>query len=339
MFGPKEPDPQAILYPLFFGTNRQPVDRENLSKGYSGERDSRVNFGTCTVLVPKSHKIGRLGSPWWKQLLTLTPDGRLKLQWPSLKYLEDLAFWETIRREIAKREPKNRICVVYIHGYNVSFEEATLRAAQLGVDLKVTGVMSFFSWPSKGRFVGYHPDGASVEASEKELTAYLSELLGIVGNGCLHVIAHSMGNRALLRTMNDLLGRIANKNQLRFGQVFLAAADVDAKVFHDLANAYHALTKRTTLYVSSKDLALASSGIIADYPRAGFVPPVTIVQGIDTVEASAIDLSFLGHGYYADARNLLQDMHALLENDLAPERRFGLVAASANGLGYWRINR
>jgi hypothetical protein len=34
---------------------------------------------------------------------------------------------------------------VYIHGYNVSFEEAVIRAAQMGYDLKVEGVTALFS--------------------------------------------------------------------------------------------------------------------------------------------------------------------------------------------------
>jgi len=33
-----------------------------------------------------------------------------------------------------------------------------------------------------------------------------------------------------------------------------------------------------------KDKTLASSGILHDYPRAGFTPPVTTVDGIDTVD-------------------------------------------------------
>ena len=47
---------------------------------------------------------------------------------------------------------------------------------------------------------------------------------------------------------------------------------------------------RTTLYVSSKDRALASSGIVHDAPRAGYTPPVTIVDGIDTVPSACVDL-------------------------------------------------
>ena len=37
--------------------------------------------------------------------------------------------------------------LLYLHGYNTSFEEAAIRAAQIGFDLKVPGATAFFSWP------------------------------------------------------------------------------------------------------------------------------------------------------------------------------------------------
>jgi esterase/lipase superfamily enzyme len=43
---------------------------------------------------------------------------------------------------------------LYIHGYNVGFEEAAIRAAQLGCDLKAKSTM-FFSWPSRSKLQEY----------------------------------------------------------------------------------------------------------------------------------------------------------------------------------------
>jgi esterase/lipase superfamily enzyme len=228
------------------------------------------------------------------------------------------------------------VSVLYIHGYNVSFELAALRAAQLGADLKIDGIMSFFSWPSKGKFTGYPPDEASIEASEEPLTAYLAQLAGCLGDGALHIIAHSMGNRALLRSMKELLNRVESKQNLKLGQIFLAAPDVDARVFANLARVFKSLSERTTLYVSPKDKALASSGILHDYPRAGFTPPVTTVDGIDTVDTSSVDLSFLGHGYFAASRDVLEDMYTLLRHNLPPLDR-QLSQEVSDGHPYWSI--
>ena len=56
------------------------------------------------------------------------------------------------------------------------------------------------------------------------------------------------------------------------------------------------------------------------------------------MEASRIDPSLLGHGYYADARELLTDIHQLLHRDVPPEERMGLQKAKTEaGAPYWVI--
>lgn len=336
IFDKTDPEVQPVAYPLLFGTNRKAVDPNDPTRGYSGERDTETHLGTCTVIVPKSHRIGSLGSPWWKRLLTLTDD-RLQINWSTLREYRQKEYYNLIRSELDNSTETKPASVLYIHGFNTSFELAALRAAQLGVDLKVSGVMAFFSWPSKGRFTSYLADEASIDDSEEELTEYLLDLADSVGSGRLHIIAHSMGNRAFLRAMKELLRRAAAKTGTRFGQIFLAAPDVDASKFAKLAQACDSLATRTTLYVSSKDMALASSGILHEYARAGFVPPITILDGIDTIQAWSIDLSFLGHGYFADAWRLLQDMHVLLGKDTPPSKR-GLYQRIDNGRPYWVIS-
>jgi esterase/lipase superfamily enzyme len=337
MFQAKTPNEQAVAYPLCYGTNRRPVDPDDLKKGYSGERDDKVHYGTCTVIVPKSQDIGSLGSSWWQRLFSLKEHSQLELDWSTLRSWSEHNYWKRIREQIVT-DPSGA-CVLYIHGYNASFESAALRAAQIGVDLKVSGVMAFFSWPSKGTFRGYKPDEASVDGCEFALQEYLTSLLKIVGNRRVHIIAHSMGNRAFLRVTSDILLRITERRDVKIGQIFLAAPDVDADLFRKLAPACEKLSTRTTLYVSSRDLALASSGFISDYPRAGFTPPITIIPSIDTVETSNVDLSLLGHGYYADCRAVLQDMFVLIGRDAPPKRRFGLLERSIDGNTYWEIRR
>jgi esterase/lipase superfamily enzyme len=323
---------------LFFATTRKPIDASDISRGYSGERDDeQVHFGQCTVTVPRSHQIGSLGKPWWKELLTLSADGRLELQWSSLRALGEDAHWQAVRAQLGRAEDDGPVSLAFIHGYNVSFEEAALRAAQLGVDLKINGVMSFFSWASKGRFKGYAADVASVEAVEEELAAYLDRLAEMVGGGRLNVIAHSMGNRALSRSMQKVFSRLSDQTKLRFGQIILAAPDVDAGLFRRDSGVYHAVSKRTTLYTSEKDKALAYSGIIHDFPRAGYLPPITIVSGVDTVEASGVDLTFLGHGYFAEAISVLTDIHCLINKNMDPASRGLFARADEQGNKYWAL--
>jgi hypothetical protein len=58
------------------------------------------------------------------------------------------------------------------------------------------------------------------------------------------------------------------------------------------------------------------------------IPPVLVVPGTDTVNVSNVDLTILGHGYLSAARDLLHDIHNLINNGSPPEERFGLRRAS-----------
>lgn len=329
---PAKPKIADKEYQVWYGTNRRPVDPANASRGYSSERDTKVHYGTCRVFIPASHKIGSIGSGWWKRLFS-RHDDRLKLQ--DITELGD-AFWERLAQNL--RRSRKRTGIVFVHGYNVSFEEAALRAAQIGTDLSFKGAMAFFSWPSKGNLVGYGRDGQTIEASKDAIATFLVDFAEKSGARSVHVIAHSMGNRGVLGAINKIAQAAQGRTAVSFGQFILAAADVDADVFRNDCQPYLDFGRRTTLYVSGKDMAVEAASWLYDYPRVGFLPPVVVLPGIDTVAVTNIDLTLLGHGYIAQARDVLKDMHALISDDQSPDRRFGLrEARTPTGDIYWEI--
>ncbi|HYI39265.1 MAG TPA: alpha/beta hydrolase [Allosphingosinicella sp.] len=322
-------------YRIWFGTNRKPIDAADISKGFSGARGGRTRHGYCDVFVPKSHEIGSIGSSALRRLLRWSDD-RLKLR--QVAALEPEPYWAAVADQVAQIEPGKRHAVVFIHGYNVSFEEAAIRAAQIGFDLGV-GAMAFFSWPSKGLPTrrAYQSDGQTIGASEAAIADFLVDFARLSGAETVHVIVHSMGNQGVLRAMNGIFTDAERRGGCRFGQIILAAADVDSETFGRLADAYRRLSARTTLYVSKRDLALKASAWFADYPRVGLYPPVSVFDGIDTVSVSNIDLTLLGHGYVGEARDVLQDMHRLIF-DGAPPPRFGLKECrNDEGKAYWEV--
>src|SRR5262249_13315180 len=154
-------------------------------------------------------------------------------------------------------------------------------------------------------------------------------------NARINIIAHSMGNLGLLRALEaGFQSRVLAK--VKFGQIFLAAPDIDVKLFRQLAGVYTKCSDRTTLYISSIDKPLAMSRFIHDNQRTGYSPPVTIMEGIDTVEATNIDVGFMGHGYYAAAAPLLYDMATLIRDNIDPQKRVGLIPSkSEDGGQYW----
>jgi esterase/lipase superfamily enzyme len=326
------------LYTVWFGTNRKPTSSRKASETFSAERDEEIHYGTCEVYLPKGHRTGSVGTKWWKRL----PKLKFTSDWLEVRKVHQMMkddYWKSVREAVASFKKQERMALVFIHGFNVDFEEAAMRAAQMGFDLKIPGVVAFFSWPSKGNVKDYGPDGETIGGSEQYITKFLVDFSHFAGVERVHVLAHSMGNLGFLRAVERIVGRASRRSRVKFEQIVLAAPDVDRDLFTDLAPNCLKICKRTTLYMSEKDKALRSAGIIKDFPRAGFSPPPTILKGIDTIEVSGIDLTFLGHGYYAAARPFLNDLQSLLLSNLAPRRRSGLLSQKTpKGERYWVFN-
>jgi WD40 repeat protein/esterase/lipase superfamily enzyme len=308
---------EARRIPLWFGTNRTPVDSKDITRGFTSQRGSELLRGCCAVVIPSSHTVGSLGSSYLWQLLTGPDSPRLDRR--SLSVLPRDAFWTNLKTAVQGAAPGKRQAVVFIHGYRVSFEDAALHSAQIAADLGVPGVMAFYSWPSQGTYRGYIQDEAAIEGSERYLVQFLQELIQESGAEQVHLIAHSMGNRGLLRAMQRLRLLFPERAQPLFNQLILAAPDVDFDLFFDLAPQVYCppTAKRVTLYRSSRDKALASSGILHGYSRAGYSPPTGTATDVDTVEVTLVDLSFFGHSGFSGARPVLTDMFYVLSD---PER-------------------
>src|SRR5690242_7882870 len=182
------------------------------------------------------------------------------------------AYWNGIAVQLAELDADERGALIFVHGYNVSFEDAALRASQIGFDLSVKGAMAFFSWPSQGSTRGYPADEATIEASEGVIADFMTDFAERSGAGAVHIIAHSMGNRGVLRAVNRIAAKAQRRTGKPFGQVILAAADVDADVFRQLSAAYAEVASRTTLYVSKRDRAVEASRWLHKFARAGLMP-------------------------------------------------------------------
>jgi len=155
----------------------------------------------------------------------------------------------------------------------------------------------------------------------------------------VHLIAHSMGNRGLLRSLQRLAARAEDASRIKFEQLILAAPDVDRDVFIELAKLFDRRCKRATLYVSGHDLPVYVSDKLHSAPRAGYIPPYTVVSGIDTIEVPNFKLDLLGHSYFAQAEALLHDIFDLMQRDANPAQRQRIEPASDGSQAFWRLRR
>lgn len=333
--GVPPPDAAYVVYPVWFGTNRRLT-----SYGFSGERHDRTTFGRALVYVPEAHRFGEIGASFWRRLLRFDlRDDRLRLQ--GVERREREAFFAEINEamQTARDAGETPHALLFLHGFNVTFEDAAIRAAQLGVDLKVPGATAFFSWPSRGSVAAYPADEATIEASEPAITDFLVDFTARCGAEKIHVIAHSMGNRGLLRALQRIAANAQLRGRVKFGQIFLAAPDVDRDLFLDLARLYPEHAERATLYASDKDKAVHLSAKLHDAPRAGYFTPYTVTAGVDTVAVPSFDIDLLGHGYFAQAEALLHDIHDLMRHGEPPGQRQRIMPAAHEGLSFWKLRR
>jgi esterase/lipase superfamily enzyme len=308
----------GTCYPVWFGTDRKPIDARDPALGFGSEPDNRLHFGKRIVRIPLSHRPGELGSPLWRRLLTGVDD-RITVD-PATVLSAD-AFTRDVRAFLGTLDPADRNVLVFIHGFNTTFDNAAKRAAQLGFDLRVPGITAFYSWPSLGNITAYMGDLARMEASEQHLADFLVRTTTLVERGKVHLIAHSMGNRGLLNAMHRATTQAALRTGVKFGQIFLAAPDIDARSFARLASIYPQAAEHTTLYVADQDKALLALEWATAETRAGGAPPVLVLPGIDTVRVRGWSLFRLGHSYVAEDASVLRDIRTLLHWSEAPERR------------------
>lgn len=327
----KDPKNEPRLYEVWYATNRRPSEN-----GFSDQRDDTVHHGVCEVAIPRSHKFGSIGTAWYKRWIRLDfADDRIRVQ-TRRPFDGPDEFFAELQEGLADGTGKQ--VLFYLHGYNVTFDEAAIRAAQLFADLKIDGAAAFFSWPSKASTKHYFADVARIEESERAIAEFLTGLTTRLDGATVHIIAHSMANRGLARAIQRITAAASGATGVRFGQIILAAPDISVGLFQDLAAVYPKISQRTTMYVSARDRALGLSQFLQDAPRAGFTPPVTVVPDIDTIEVTDIDVTMLGHGYYAAAEAVLYDIDELLRHNEDPGKRLRL-RRGAEPARHWVIGQ
>lgn len=336
-----EPPKKYTIVSVFYGTDRN-VTGDPSPALYYGATRGAVRFGICQVSIPEDHRVGKLESPFIAKIPLLgrfrhvfeDPEKHVILL--SVEPKEKGVFLLEVKQKIEASD--KREAFVFIHGYNVTFEDSCRRTAQIASDLKFTGAPISYSWPSDGKTANYIKDETDIEWSTPNFEQFLLMVAETTGARTVHLIAHSMGNRALLNALASIVRRRGDPAGPLFNQIVLTAPDIDAGVFKNLALAVQKGAERTTLYASSNDVALNASKKIHGYPRAGEAGPnLTVVDGIDTVDVSAVDTSLIGHGYYADNRSVITDLFELLGLRKPPRDRFHLRERKRDGLTYWEF--
>jgi esterase/lipase superfamily enzyme len=238
-------------------------------------------------------------------------------------------------------ENGNNAVLVYVHGYNTSFDKAARRMGQMTYDLNWEGASFFYSWPSRAQAGLYFTDDTAADQSVRVMKEVLGDLGSLEGQPDIILIAHSMGTRVLSEALQQLVTE-GDAVTDRISTLILAAPDIDKQVFiNDIAPRLETMDRTAiTLYASAEDSALKASRAARGFTRMGDSSDgLVLVDGIEIVDATGAESDFFGHTYFGDNATIIDDIYDVVQNRLPADERPMLTPQPHPDGTYWTIQQ
>jgi len=315
---------------LFWGTNRG-IEGPDPERNFNNRR-SELQFGDIEVSVPHDRMPGSIPRPAALDFRGAR-DGIHMVLRPA-RALGPTGFDGALGGALADAEADDMF--VFIHGHAVTFAQAALQTAQLAVDLDMRNGATFFSWPNGHSVASYQVSQNGVDPSALALDRFLTAVIAEADGRRVHVIAHSMGARVLLRALERLSARGAFSEGPLLGEVIWASPDVDAEYFGQALRELPVMASGMTAYMSRHDRALQLSSLLGgQFQRAGqSIPLPSIAQVVVAVDTSDVS-SGIGHGDFA--AGALNDLKAIVWLSLPPQGRCILAVEQIDqDAQFWR---
>ena len=319
-----------VEMPVLYGTTRQrESDRTKNNQtlaAFSGELGQDLVLGRAIVTVPTERAPGTIPRPDTNLLITRVAfrneDPNRDFTIAAVDVLPRDEFVSEMRKQIAVSTRYKGQAFIFVHGYNVSFDDAIFRTAQIAHDIAFDGPVVTFSWPSRGGTWDYVHDINTAKGSREGLRALLETIAQDPSITAVNLVAHSMGNDPTIEVLREQAEIIARKGQtidFKLNEIVFAAPDVSRTVFERFTVRLASIVKGgVTLLASRNDLAMtASKRVASGLVRAGDVPKegIVIVPGVESIDVSEASTAFLStnHSSFADRENLVTDLRYLFE--------------------------
>lgn len=262
-----------------------------------------------------------------------------------------------LQAEIARRISiaRRKEVVLFVNGYNSSFEGAALTMGELCHFLGREFVCGIFTWPAGGQggiLFGYEVDQESAEYATEDLVKAIRIIAGTPGVERLHLLAHSRGAATVASALAELSAEAymlqsSPTREFHIGNVVLIAPDLDGdvaltkifKVFSDPDLPFGGKPEpgalippspglRVTVYASPDDKALAtSSWLFGSIARLGRIDTsmfsrdqinaIGMLRAVDIIEVRGTT-DFFGHRYFVSNPRVSSDIIAMLRYGLRP---------------------
>ncbi len=342
---------------IFYVTDRAPAAREDGTQSYGHERSHALAFGSVEVsgqeadeaIVGLPSEVGRF--PETPYALEPAKGGVRRATDAIAAHERSLA---DMQRELTRRVAATgrKEVVVFVHGYNNSFEDAVKSAAQLCGDL---GPQDFtciaLTWPaggSKGILFGYNVDRESGEFAVTDIRKAIRIIAGTPQVKQIHFLAHSRGTDVLTTALQHLgieayVSKSSLSSKFKVANIILAAPDIDIDVAFarlmgipsDPDLAYGPSPQRSiamntgkmhyTIYSSTGDRALGLSkalfgsqlrlGLLDAHSDAGELQLAPHVAGVaDFISVQGGGGGLIGHSYFLSDPAVRRDLVALIRD-------------------------
>lgn len=225
--------------------------------------------------------------------------------------------------------------IVFIHGFNNTFESSALVLADIWHFTGRRGVPVLYSWPAaSGGLFGYFVDRESGEFTIFHLKEFLRLLADTPEVQRIHIIAHSRGTDVMTTALRELVieSRAAGRNpleDLRIANLILAAPDLDFDVVRQrlIAEKFGPAIGQITIYTNQGDSALDLSEYLMSGTRFGRLDSANLgktegqifsqVTNVNIINVES-GVSFLGHSYFRENPGVSSDIAILIRDGNKP---------------------
>ncbi len=353
---------------LLFVTDRAPVSGQ-AGLSYSADRSASMALGSVRVrygdtgqwsdlVLHETDTALTLGTPRELVRFPETPvpfrsvGGRLvALEEPAQAYRAASArFAEALRARL--RAANRREVVLFVHGFNNTFDAAAFSLADVWHHSGRIGVPVFYTWPSgNGGLFGYFKDRESGEYTVFHLKETIRLLASIAEVDELHIVAHSRGTDVATTALRELVieQRAAGLNpsrSLKIRNLILAAPDLDFGIVRQrlIAERFGPAIGQITVYMNQGDHALALSQRLMAGQRFGRLTIDDLGPGERAIFSRIRNVHFIdiegqsdliGHAYFRRNPSVLSDIVIAIRTGAAPgDPERPLVPIGAN---FWQL--
>lgn len=359
---------QGVASKIFYVTDRKIAEDENEKTDeylieYGKSRSESIAFGAATITYEEDKPKDDLS---WDTLVQLsqtkidrpnivsevtsideiqrfpptplifssTPNGIVVDADEKALYSASIA---TMQKQVRERlkAANQRDVILYVHGFNNSFEDAVLDLNDVWHFSGRHGVPIAYTWPSgSGNLLGYFTDRESGEFTVYHLKETIRMLSAMPEVENLHILAHSRGTDISTTALRELVieARASGKNPqdvLKIRNLMLAAPDLDYGVVTQrlIAEKFGPAFGQITIYMNEDDSALGFAQKLMRGIRFGKLTAESQsereaqifnnVKNVAFVNVKGVK-GFVGHGYFSQHPGALSDIITVIKTSSKP---------------------